>query len=129
MISVLLIGRTCERQQTLVGHNVVPSFSRHWFGHVKIPVLRSKRGLKNRATRSALIRVVSGEWFVALKPNPSDRRFRGLSQMISSLLAILSAKSVPSVVKKLNWCPRPELNRDHTFRKRVLYPFELRGRQ
>ena len=25
------------------------------------------------------------------------------------------------------WCPRPELNRDHTFRKRVLYPFELRG--
>lgn len=26
------------------------------------------------------------------------------------------------------WCPRPELNRDQTFRKRLLYPFELRGR-
>ena len=25
------------------------------------------------------------------------------------------------------WRPRPELNWDHTFRKRVLYPFELRG--
>ena len=25
------------------------------------------------------------------------------------------------------WCPRSELNRNHTFRKRVLYPFELRG--
>ena len=26
-----------------------------------------------------------------------------------------------------SWCPRPELNRDMTFRKRLLYPFELRG--
>ena len=25
------------------------------------------------------------------------------------------------------WCPRPELNRNMTFRKRLLYPFELRG--
>lgn len=29
----------------------------------------------------------------------------------------------------MSWCPRPELNWDHTFRKRVLYPFELRGLQ
>jgi hypothetical protein len=26
------------------------------------------------------------------------------------------------------WCPRPELNRNMPFRKRPLYPFELRGR-
>ena len=26
------------------------------------------------------------------------------------------------------WCPRQELNLDLTFRKRELYPFELRGR-
>lgn len=25
------------------------------------------------------------------------------------------------------WCPRPELNWDPAFRKRLLYPFELRG--
>ena len=39
---------------------------------------------------------------------------------------VLSAK-LGAPVK--TWCPRPELNRNMTFRKRLLYPFELRGRK
>ena len=31
-------------------HNVVPDFSRHWFGNANLPMLRPKRGLKLRAT-------------------------------------------------------------------------------
>ena len=40
---------------------------------------------------------------------------------------VRSTSEVLTASRRENWCPRPELNRDHTFRKRALYPFELRG--
>jgi hypothetical protein len=44
-----------------------------------------------------------------------------------SCYAKASEDSLRSLKLGEGWCPRPELNRDQTFRKRLLYPFELRG--
>lgn len=36
---------------------------------------------------------------------------------------------VPYGQTNANWCPRRDSNSDNTFRKRGLYPLELRGRE
>ena len=56
-------------------------------------------------------------------PQPILHVGRHPNIMASSLIA----QDVDKMHTGFNWCPRPELNRDLSFRKRLLYPLELRG--
>src|SRR6478736_3958019 len=73
----------------------------------------------------------AGQASLSLGPEMSGRAMRSHSILAVSVNVLLRVKlcRACSAFALLGgaWCPRPELNRDHTFRKRVLYPFELRG--
>ncbi|SUS07598.1 hypothetical protein DF3PB_470009 [uncultured Defluviicoccus sp.] len=58
---------------------------------------------------------------------PCQPKPLGQHRKCNVLLRQAAENNLRSRPLREGWCPRPELNRDHTFRKRALYPFELRG--
>ena len=79
-------------------------------------------------------RYMSFDWFcrqsiqMAEKPSISDG-FTTAGEVTLVFFGSNSSEDWLAGPKGEGWCPRPELNWDQSFRKRLLYPFELRGQQ